>query len=123
MKSNRFKHVLKVTFVVSIFVALVGPRAIASPCDADVDKFCGDVQPGHGSIAGCLQSQEANLSFQCRDWLKKIDASLRKIGNACVSSAREYCRDVRPGYGRVKGCLMNNFDKLPKDCQDALKAH
>ncbi len=55
------------SFLLFAVALSLGAVAFAGPCDADVDKYCGDVQPGQGSIANCLQSQEANLSFQCRD--------------------------------------------------------
>ncbi|MCG3204630.1 MAG: hypothetical protein KCHDKBKB_01345 [Elusimicrobia bacterium] len=93
---------------------------VAGPCDADLDKFCFDVQPGQGQLENCINSQRHNFTSQCRSWLTKMERSLKRIGSACSESARAYCRDVRPGYQRVKNCLMDNFDKLPEDCQRAL---
>lgn len=106
----------------TLMICLWVPNLMAGACDADVDKYCGDVQPGQGQLDNCINQQRANFSSQCRDWLKNMDSVLKRIGTACSESARAYCRDVRPGYGRVEACLRSNMDKLPKQCQEALGA-
>src|SRR5690349_1038857 len=99
----------KVRMIFASLVLLAGfavPRPVfAAACDEDFDKYCGDVQPGQGQLEHCIQTQSSNFSFQCRDWLKKMDSAVRRVGMACSESARAYCRDTRPGYGRVKACL------------------
>jgi hypothetical protein len=37
----------------------------ASPCDADMSKFCGGVQPGEGRIAACLREHKDEISEAC----------------------------------------------------------
>jgi hypothetical protein len=43
----------------------------AQACHDDVLKFCKDVQPGGGRIAGCLREHRSELSPECQErWLK-----------------------------------------------------
>jgi hypothetical protein len=105
-----------------LFASLFLPTTLqADPCSADLETFCSDRAPGMGAISTCLQQNIEKLSHGCRERLKKIDATMQRKANACISDARDYCRDVKPGYGRIKNCLMANLDKLSTGCQEALK--
>jgi hypothetical protein len=44
------------------------PRAV---CRVDVEKFCSEIQPGGGRIAGCLKQNEAQVSAICKDAIAK----------------------------------------------------
>ena len=114
---------MKAILLSFFFFALCVSPLKANPCGEDVDKYCGNVQPGAGAVGSCMESNMDKLSHACREHIKKMDSSLKQLQNACSWAARDYCRDVRPGYGRLKNCLMNHFDKVPTDCQEALKAN
>src|SRR5688572_24675867 len=95
------------------FIVLLGGCAqlAKAACDADIEQYCFDVQPGYGALSDCMNQHMDKFSYQCREWIKKSDQVLRKLGSACTSDTRNFCRDVRPGYGRIKSCLMANKDK------------
>ena len=38
-------------------------------CQADVQKLCGDVAPGRGSVLKCLRQHQEDLSQACKDQL------------------------------------------------------
>ena len=40
-------------------------------CQADMQKFCGTVQPGRGRMRHCLNEHSSALSAACRDALRK----------------------------------------------------
>ena len=42
------------------------------------------------------------------------------VRQACAADYHAYCSDVRPGGGRIVGCLKQNADKLSQSCQQAL---
>ncbi len=41
-------------------------REAHQACDADVQKFCKDVQPGQGRLIKCLREHDKELSAECR---------------------------------------------------------
>jgi hypothetical protein len=117
------KRFLSVTFALIAISTAGGSSAMAytGPCNADIAQFCFDVQPGYGAISTCIDQHRDEFSYGCREWLKKSEAALRKIGADCSDDVRTYCRDVRPGAGALKNCLSANMDKLSDACRDHLK--
>lgn len=41
---------------------------------------------------------------------------------ACGADAHALCSGVMPGGGRIKQCMMSNFDKLSDACKAAIKS-
>ncbi len=111
----------KIWFFATFVAFAVYTKAMANPCDGDIDKYCGDIQPGQKEITSCLNSQDGQISFQCRNWLRVYASIVDDLDNACGASARDFCRDVRPGFGRVAKCLSSDYDRLPEDCRRALQ--
>lgn len=115
-----FKNALYAFFVATL---MLGTSSLwAGACDSDMEQYCSDVQPGAGALANCIQKNMPNFSAQCREQITKISSAAKRIGNACINDARTYCRDSRPGFGRVKDCMLANRDKLSSDCQAAITA-
>jgi hypothetical protein len=50
---------------------------------------------------------------------KAQDTTVRQ---ACSSDFRSVCSGVAPGGGRIKQCMVDNFDKLSDGCKAAMKA-
>jgi hypothetical protein len=44
-------------------------KATHEACAGDVQKYCGEIQPGGGRVARCLQEKRKDLSPECRDRL------------------------------------------------------
>ncbi len=42
------------------------------------------------------------------------------LAQVCRTDYERHCHDVRPGGGRVLGCLSANAEKLSPPCRDAL---
>ena len=47
-------------------------------CDADIEKQCGQVEPGEGRIAQCLIDNKAKLDSSCSAEVAGIQARLKK---------------------------------------------
>lgn len=45
-----------------------------------------------------------------------------EMRQACGADARALCSSVTPGGGRIKQCMMSNFDKLSDGCKAAIKS-
>jgi hypothetical protein len=50
---------------------------------------------------------------------KAQDGTVRQ---ACSGDFRAVCAGVTPGGGRIKQCMIDNFDKLSDGCKAAMKA-
>jgi hypothetical protein len=44
------------------------------------------------------------------------------VRQACSSDFHTVCSGVTPGGGRIKQCMVDNFDKLSDGCKAAMKA-
>lgn len=43
-----------------------------------------------------------------------VRASLRKV---CAEDYKKYCAGVEPGGGRIKECMVANFEKFSPECR------
>ncbi|KAK9820440.1 hypothetical protein WJX72_010380 [[Myrmecia] bisecta] len=91
---------------------------LAEACREDVDKFCKDTEPGEGRVHECLRAQREALSEACRKEELKLniiqsrDIRLRpKLNKLCSEEIAVYCKEVKPGKGRVFKCLQENLAK------------
>ena len=103
-------------------------QAFDEACKGDVEKFCKNVQPGHGRMAGCLRDNTANLSAACTEQMAKMDERHKQMRErmqgaveACKGDVEQYCKDVQPGRGRIGQCLKANDAKLSATCKAALQ--
>ena len=103
-------------------------QAFDEACKGDVEKFCKNVQLGHGRMASCLRDNSANLSAACKDEMAKMDERHKQMrermhsaAEACKGDVEQYCKDVQPGGGRVGKCLKTNEGKLSAACKAALQ--
>ncbi len=85
-------------------------------CNADIEKFCKDVQPGQGRIVNCMQQHEAELSAACRDQIAEAREKTQAFAKACKPDAEKFCKDVKPGQGRIIRCLKQHQTELSADC-------
>lgn len=91
------------------------------PCRADYQKFCKGIQPGQGRIAECMRGRESELSPECRDALEAMREKTQDFIRACSADRDTFCKGIRPGRGRIVGCLKENEPKLSPECREHLK--
>eukprot|EP00884_Botryococcus_braunii_P009912 jgi/Botrbrau1/18922/Bobra.177_2s0076.1 len=91
---------------------------LAEACRSDVDRWCKNVPPGEGRVIECLRDHRADLEEECRKEELKLaivqsrDVRLRpKLHKACSEEIAIFCKDVRPGKGRVFKCLQESIAK------------
>jgi len=93
------------------------------PCADDVAKFCKDVKPGEGRIVACLKEHQNDLSASCKEKMEKL-AEVRKKGSemnkACHDDISKFCKDVKPGGGKIIQCLKEHSSDLSSECKGAL---
>ena len=90
------------------------------PCAADVAKFCKDVQPGGGRIAKCLKEHEKELSATCKQHNAESKRHWKETTQACHDDVLKFCKDVKPGGGRIVQCLKEHQNELSPECKERL---
>ncbi|TBR26026.1 hypothetical protein EPO15_01060 [bacterium] len=97
--------------------------AAEEACKADKEKFCKDVEPGEGRIMKCLKEHDAELSESCKAMSGKIKEKHEKMkamkekGEACKADKEKFCKDVKPGEGRIVECLKAHEAELSEGCR------
>lgn len=109
--------------------AAQGPPAA---CDADLQRFCSDVQPGGGRVMQCLRQHGGELSPSCKDAIASMGRGAgpggggRSMGGAphrdCEANIAKFCKDVPVGQGRIGQCLLGHADQLSPKCKAALES-
>jgi hypothetical protein len=45
---------------------------VANECDADMEKYCGSIQPGEGRLLECLEKHDKEVSGRCKQAVKDV---------------------------------------------------
>ena len=106
-------------FISSVSFAQMGGGKGA--CRADEQKFCKDVQPGHGNIARCMKQHEAELSPACKEQITEVKEKAEECEKECKIDAEKFCKDVKPGQGRIVRCLKQHKAELSPGCRACFK--
>jgi hypothetical protein len=96
-------------------------------CKPDIEKFCKDVKPGEGRILRCMKENHDNLSGECKQQMaemkEKMHEKMTEAKEACKEDIEEFCKDVKPGGGRIMQCLKKHEEHISKKCQSAFEKH
>ena len=92
----------------------------ARPCRDDAAKLCKGVQPGGGNIAKCLKEHSSELSPACKENIEKAKKKVEEFKEACKGDAKNLCKDVKPGGGRIVQCLKQHESELSPSCKAAM---
>ncbi|MGZ3768658.1 MAG: cysteine rich repeat-containing protein [Bdellovibrio sp.] len=55
-------------------------KEIKEACHADAEKFCGEVEHGHGHIMKCMKDHKAELSATCKKEIEEMKERHHKKG-------------------------------------------
>lgn len=103
-----------------LFSSIVIAASTGSSCAEDTKKLCADVEPGGGRIAKCLMERKAELTEECRSYMGSLQESAKSFLQACKTNVENFCKDVRPGRGRILKCLRENMSQLSSECAAVL---
>jgi len=106
---------------VCIGILFAGTDAYAQvqrgPCADDIAKLCKDIKPGGGRLAKCIKEHEKELSPACAASIKETRKKLEDAHQACADDVQKFCKDVKPGQGRIVNCLREHQKDLSPTCQ------
>lgn len=121
MKTLRFIFVAIVVFCFASSLSFAQETARKGPCQADIEKFCKDVKPGHGQIAQCMKRHETELSPACENHINAEKEQAQEFARDCKPDAEKFCKDIKPGQGRIVRCLKQHQAELSQNCAGHLK--
>jgi hypothetical protein len=114
---KRAMMVLTVVMLSIGVAAAADTPAAKSPCADDAAKYCKDVKPGDGRIAKCLKENEKQLSPACKSSIEDTKKRVKEAHQACEADAQKFCKDVKPGQGRIVKCLREHEKELSPECR------
>ncbi len=95
---------------------------IRNSCGDDIDRFCGDITPGSGRVAACVQAYADQLSLRCQLTLRRtanrIEQAVQNITDTCMSAVEQQCGDS----DNVRQCVQQKASALPQSCQTIVAA-
>ena len=109
------KSVLAVGAVLLLFGSTASAQSRARACVDDIKKFCANVQPGDGRIAGCVKEHLNDLSPPCQDLI----AAVAVAAKACRADLKKQCADARRRAAKV-ACVKSVLANLSDDCKSAV---
>ena len=86
-------------------------------CKGDIEKFCKDVKQGGGRIIKCLKEHESQLSAECKARGEEMKEKMKEAHQACKADIDKFCKDVKPGEGRIIKCMQEHEKDLSADCK------
>ncbi len=95
---------------------------VEGACGNDIERFCGEVTPGGGRLANCMQAYSDQLSRRCRFTLRRasnrIQKAVEKIADTCMTAVDQQCGET----DNVRQCIQQKRSSLPQPCQTIVAA-
>jgi Tfp pilus assembly protein PilX len=92
-------------------------QRIEGACGEEIEQFCGDVTPGGGRIASCMDAYSDQVSRSCQSALRKavnrVQQAVANITDTCMSAVQQQCGDA----DNMKQCLQQKNASFPQSCQ------
>lgn len=95
-------------------------QAAELKCEAELEHRCGDLSSKDRKR--CIETQMSRLT-QCRvarERLARWKEERTKDRVACDEDVRRFCKEVQPGGGRIRQCLMDHAQEVSERCYDTL---
>ena len=92
-------------------------------CRENIERYCGNVQPGGGRIMHCLMEHFGSLDPACAGVFPQEEtarATAMDVLSSCDEDIRNYCAAVQYGDGRIIRCLKEHDGQLSRTCRKSL---
>ncbi len=101
--------------------------AVMKACKKEIDSYCKNVTLGEGRLLACFYAHEDKLSGECSftmykaaSTLEHLAAAFTYVAQSCELDIKTFCSNVKPGEGRMVGCLNKHTGDISAQCNKAL---
>jgi hypothetical protein len=113
-------------FLASTGLAQTDREGFTGACNADIEKFCTTRMSGSSGsrVMACLKANEGQLSEACKKYLaqdREKRERVQEFGKTCKEDTEKFCKDIRPGQGRIVACLKSHEAELADACRAFFK--
>ncbi len=95
---------------------------VEDACGADIERYCGEVTPGEGRIAMCMQAYTDRLSRRCRFTLFRVSQNIRQevssIADQCLNGLKTQCG----GAQNIGDCAEQKSAAISPACHTVVAA-
>jgi hypothetical protein len=116
---------LYLSAIVLLFVWSWRPAYAADqtpPCAREIATYCKGVKPGGGRLLNCLKEHKKDLSATCVKKVSTVDKKVKEAQEACSEDIGKFCKDVRPGEGRIIRCLREHAQEISSGCSEKIES-
>ncbi len=97
-------------------------ETVEGACSADIERFCGEVTPGEGRIALCMQAYADRLSRGCRFTLFRVSRNIRQavanIADECLNGLKTQCGNAQ----NIGDCAEQKSASISPACHTVVAA-
>ena len=117
------------TLLLALAATHAPAQGMLERCEADIETYCADVEPGDGRVVSCLYAHSATISDECHAatdetarLLERFFDRVADVSEACSAELQEHCADVTVGGGRKFQCLRDLGPELSAGCSGMLES-
>jgi hypothetical protein len=103
-------------------------ESVKTGCQKEIVSYCPSITPGEARVLSCLYSHGDKLSPRCEyalydaaAQLERVVAALSYVSSECDGDMEAHCASIKPGEGRIMGCLKKKDQELSERCRVALQ--
>jgi hypothetical protein len=91
-------------------------------CEAELQQVCPDSLQG-GDRRRCMEQRAKHLPSACQSIIRRQLVRFKEQSGqalACAEDVKRFCRDIRPGEGRILQCLQDRAQDVSDQCYATL---
>lgn len=102
-------------------------KILSASCGKDIDAYCKSATLANNGIGKCLEQNKAKVSQKCNadravvaSLIEERLAAQAAAPKVCANDARQRCKGVKEGSGRILRCLLKAQRSVSDKCNTAI---
>lgn len=93
-----------------------GKREMMGHCHKEMKELCKGKEGRE--MWACAKENVTKLSPDCQKKLAEKKEMWKEHKEACKEDREKFCKDVKPGDGRIIECMKKNMDQVSEKCKE-----